>query len=276
MPNQSAEIDLTAAGVVARGWRMSTRHAAPLIVAALALIAMPSLAHSQPAWPDCPSHFPGGMPPAVTDARIAGQVKLLCYHGFAVNFSTSAAAALSSSEYLTRERMSKAQALAQTGALHMDARVPVAQRVTASDYAVAGYDIGQLSPSGDMQDQASQSDSFSMANTVPQTPTLSRGLWSSIGQITHQLSSVDDVIYVVSGPVRQGAATVGALPIPTAIYKAIYDPEHNWAGAYVCRNTTSPSCRIVTIAALAKLTGIDVFPAVPAAVKLASAPLPAP
>ncbi|MBV9750438.1 MAG: DNA/RNA non-specific endonuclease, partial [Acetobacteraceae bacterium] len=63
---------------------------------------------------------------------------------------------------------------------------------------------------------------------------------------------------------------------PTSTYKAIYDPAQGGAGAYICTNTNEPECRVVSVAQLAGLTGIDPFPAVPESVKETALRLPQP
>ena len=254
-------------------------HPIQTIVAAFPFVLLPSLVHAQPAWPDCPNNYPGGMPPRVIDSHSSGDVTDLCYDGFAVTFSRSKSGPLSSSHFLSRERIGTAQRIAQTTVMRAEPRVPANQRVEMSDYAQSGYAVGQLSPTVDMPDAASKSESQTLANAVPLTPVLSRGLWSAIEAITHTLAAQDDVIYVVSGPVFQGGTaqpSVGRLLIPAGVYKAIYNPEQGWAGAYVCENTSNPTCQIVTIAELQAMTGIDVFPALAEGIKNTAAPLPSP
>ena len=241
------------------------------------ILLLPCLAQAQPAWPDCPANYPGGMAPRAVGAN-AEDVTDLCYHGFAVAFSRSKAGPLSSSQFLTRERMTLAGKPAEATALHTEARVPASLQAQPSEYAVAGYAVGQLSPAADMADAASKSDSTSLANAVPQTAALHL-LWAKLEQATRGLSARYDVIYVVSGPVFQkGLAqpAAGRLVVPEGVYKAIYNPEAGWAGAYVCENTASPTCEVVTLAALQAMTGLDVFPALPQSVKAAGAPLPTP
>ncbi len=67
-------------------------------------------------------------------------------------------------------------------------------------------------------------------------------------------------LYVVTGPVFQGSDLQelnGRVLVPTSTFKAIYDPAEREAGAYVCTNTNRPECQTVSIAELARLTGVD-------------------
>ena len=64
--------------------------------------------------------------------------------------------------------------------------------------------------------------------------------------------------------------------VPSATWKAVYDPRANGAGVYVCENTAKPACEVASVAALIQIVAIDPFPAVPATIKQAAMRLPAP
>ena len=136
-----------------------------------------------------------------------------------------------------------------------------------------------MTPSGDMPDGRAQEQSFSLANMVPQAPKLNRGVWERIESAVRRLARREGELYVVTGPVFEGAnlqALQGRVLVPTSTYKAVYDPAAGTAGAYVCTNTNEPECRVISVAELARLTGIDPFPAVPDGVKATAAHLPLP
>jgi endonuclease G len=243
----------------------------------------PSSASAQPAWPDCSSNYPGDIPPQVTTPNLAGDVKELCYHGFAVTFSGKAPGPLSSSHFLTRQRMSAAEQMdtgtgSQTGTtVHTEMRLPPGQRAQLSDFARSGYTAQQLSSAVNMSDIDSRADSATMANAVPVTAALSQGPWSAVQRSVRNLMAQIDVLYIATGAIygSGGSATkAGNVAVPSAIFKALYSPEQSWAGAYVCDNNAHPTCRIVTLAALQSAAGIDVFPAVRDAIKQAEPPLP--
>ena len=50
----------------------------------------------------------------------------------------------------------------------------------------------------------------------------------------------------------------------TEVWKAVYDPKRRGAAVYVADNDASPRCRVLTVAAFRRLSGIDPFPALPA------------
>ena len=64
--------------------------------------------------------------------------------------------------------------------------------------------------------------------------------------------------------------------VPTGIWKAVYEPVPNIAGAYLADNRPGWAYRRVSIAELTRLTGVDPFPALPASVKTAAPDLPPP
>ena len=94
------------------------------------------------------------------------------------------------------------------------------------------------------------------------------------------LAQREGELYVVTGPAFAGQqiASIGpdAVLVPTSTWKAVYDPRTGGAGAYVCTNTATPTCQVVSVVALAQGVGVDRFPALPAAVKATAAALPDP
>jgi endonuclease G len=136
-----------------------------------------------------------------------------------------------------------------------------------------------MAPSGDMPDPAAQQQSFSLANVVPQTAALNRNLREGIESAVRHLAERHGALYVVSGPLFQGSqlkSLNGRVLVPTATWKAVYDPDIQGAGAYRCTNVTHPRCITLSIAALQRETGIDPFPAVPGVIKQTAMPLPPP
>ena len=64
--------------------------------------------------------------------------------------------------------------------------------------------------------------------------------------------------------------------VPSATWKAVYDPQSGGAGAYVCSNAAAPRCGMMSVATLAGTVGIDPFPALPDSVKRTATTLPRP
>jgi len=166
----------------------------------------------------------------------------------------------------------------QTGTtVYAEMRLPQGQRAQLSAFAQSGYTAQQLSSTANMPDIDSRADSRTMANTVPVTAVLSQGPWTAVQRSVRNLMAQIDVLYIATGAIYgpgASATKAGNVAVPSGIFKALYSPEQGWAGAYICDNNAHPTCRIVTLAALQSVAGVDVFPAVPDAIKQAEPPLP--
>jgi len=55
--------------------------------------------------------------------------------------------------------------------------------------------------------------------------------------------------------------------VPAKLFKAVYDPQRQEAGAYLIDNAAGVKPLKISIAELEKITGIDVFSAIGASVK---------
>jgi endonuclease G len=248
-----------------------------IVLLALALLVAPGLARAVDTA--CPEEFAGGQPPVLRNPKLGANTEALCFQAYAVLHSGVTRTPLWSAEHLTRPSVEAAREVGRVNAFHPEERLSPADRAELSDYLRSGFDRGHMSPSGDMPDEAAQAESFSLANMVPQAPKLNRGVWERIESAVRELAVRDGEAYVVTGPLFQGGdlqALRGRVLVPTDTFKAVYDPPRGWAGAYVCTNTDEPSCRTVSIAQLQEMSGIDVFPSLPEATRVAGAPLPEP
>ena len=137
-----------------------------------------------------------------------------------------------------------------------------------------------MTPSGDMPDERAQGQTFSLANMVPQTAQLNRGIWEGVESAVRHLAEREDELYVVTGPAFHGdrLASVGpdGVLVPTSTWKAVYDPRAGGAGVYVCKNTDQPTCDVVPVATLVRVVGIDPFPGLPERLKREAMGLPPP
>jgi len=136
-----------------------------------------------------------------------------------------------------------------------------------------------MTPSGDMPDEAAQQERFSLANIVPQTPELNRGIWERIETTAREMAQRDGEIYIVTGPAYHGQdlqSLQGRVLVPTSTWKAIYDPRAGAAGAYVCKNFKTPTCVVLPVSAITEVVGVDPFPALPANLKETAMALPLP
>ena len=226
----------------------------------------------------CPEHFAGKQAPDLVNPRLAPGTRALCYQAFAVLHSALTRTALYSAEHLTADRIEAARATPRTGDFHPDPALPPNERAELSDYARSGFDRGHLAPSGDMPDPEAQQESFTLANMVPQAPKLNRGVWEGIESAVRTLAQRRGELFVVTGPIFRGGelATIGHVVVPTFVFKAVLDPRSRSAAAYVAENTENAAWTAISIAQLTRLTGINVFPALPPNARTAPLRLPEP
>jgi len=121
---------------------------------------------------------------------------------------------------------------------------------------------------------------YSLANMLPQTAALNRGVWEGIESAVCDLSMQQGELYVVTGPVFESQELKSVRPnsvlVPSLTWKAVYDPRAGGAGAYVCTNAAAPRCDVISVAALIRMTDVDLFPPLPACVKEVATALTAP
>jgi endonuclease G, mitochondrial len=240
----------------------------------------PTLDRAQPPWPGaCPEHFWQGRAPVLTNPRLADRARPLCAAGFAVLHSGRSRGPLYAAEHLTRERVRLAREVDRVSEFREDDRLPPDERADLSDYVRSGYDRGHMAPSGDMPDLAAQAESFTLANVVPQNPTENRNLWSDVETAVRRLTVDEGEAYVMTGPIFEGAdvpSLRGRVLVPTLIFKAVYLPGRNLAGAYLVQNDARADLRVVSVDEVGRRAGLDLFPGLPDAVRTVAAPLPEP
>ena len=251
---------------------------ARFLLLASALLTVPALATAQA--PACPQLFSGGQPPALLNPRLEQRTTLLCNDAYAVLASGVTRGALWSAEHPTAASLDAARDTPREGQFHVEDRLPPGDQGRLEDHRRSGFGRGHMTPNGDMPDVQSQQQTFSLANMVPQTPELNRGVWAGIEMAVRHLAQRQGMLYVVTGPAFRGDALKSLGPdgvlIPSATWKAVFDPRSGGAGAYVCSNAAAPRCATMSIATLAGTVGIDPFPALPDSVKQTAMTLPRP
>ena len=212
----------------------------------------------------CPGIFADGQAPSIGRPRMLARSQPLCFQAFAVLDSGLTKGPLWSAEHLTAASVAGARAVPREGRFHDEERVAQADRASLEDYRGSGYDRGHMAPSGDMPTAASQQETFSLGNMVPQAPQLNRGVWEAIEEAVRAMAYADGDLYVVTGPAYASAKVsyIGSdrVLVPTATWKAIYDPRRGRAAVYVCTNVAAPRCTVHSLADLYAYTGVDAFP----------------
>ncbi|KAB1068266.1 DNA/RNA non-specific endonuclease [Methylobacterium planeticum] len=227
----------------------------------------------------CPSLFADGAPPVLTNPRLAADTASLCYDAFAVLHSGTSRTPLYAAERLTRGSVAAARRVDRADAFHDEDRLPPDARARIEDYVHTGYDRGHMAPAGDMPTGEAQAQSFSLANIVPQNRAFNRGLWAAIEESVRRFAGERGEIFVVTGPIFEGRTAQsikGRVLVPTQLFKAVYDPARAEAGAYLAPNRADADWQAVSLDALRDLSGLDVFPTLPDAVKARAMSLPEP
>ena len=250
----------------------------PLLPIALVVLLLPAAVHAQDAA--CRQFFPGGQPPVLTNPKLGQRTTLLCNDDYASRASGITHGAIWSAEHPTAASLEAARHIRREGEFHADDRLPPPDQAQLADYRRSGYDRGHMTPSGDMPDEQAQQQTFSLANMVPQTGALNRGIWEGVESAVRYLAIREGELYLVTGPAFHSAnlRSIGSdgVLVPTSTWKAVYDPRRQSTGAYVCKNNQAPTCDVLSVRVLIHAVGIDPFPALPDAMKQQAMSLPPP
>lgn len=227
----------------------------------------------------CSEHYWSGTAPDIVNTAMARSAREVCFSAFGVMHSGVTRTPLWSAEHLTRDRLDDAREMTRVNSFHTESRLPTSDRAELRDYVRSGYDRGHMAPSADMPDARAQSESFSLANMVPQNSENNRYLWAGIESSVRTLARQRGELYVITGPLFKGKSITqigNRVMVPTQLYKIVYDPRRQQAVAYLVANAASGDYSVVSVAALEQLAGIDFFPNMPARVKETAMTLPAP
>lgn len=228
---------------------------------------------------DCPQHYAAGKPPVIVKPSLKPRTQALCFRAFAVMHSGLSHTPLWSAEHLMSANVEAAESLVRRNTFHAEPALPMSDRAELSDYARSGYDRGHMAPNGDMPDPASQSQSFSLANMVPQVHANNSGIWVGIESAVRQLAIREGEVYVVTGPAFVGdeiASLKGRVLVPTHLWKVVYSPQRRQAGAYLVTNDETRTYSSLSVTDLEKMIGIAPLPGVPQRVRDAAMDLPVP
>lgn len=225
---------------------------------------------------NCPQHYWAGQEPVF---RVSMHLdREICYSAYAIGYHDASKSAFYSAEHLQASAVQAAKRLSREDNFHPDDHIPVGQRAELSSFRGSGLDRGHLSPNKDFGTRQAQYESFSLANMVPQLHANNAGVWEGIESATRDVTLKYGDSYVVTGGIydRTTQTIKDRIPVPNALFKAVYLPKTRQAAVYVSNNDASGSYDVISVASLTQRIGFDVFPALPAAVKTQVALLPAP
>jgi endonuclease G len=246
----------------------------PLYAAAFAAVL---LAPAARAAESCPQHYVEGQAPRILNEKLARATRPLCYNVFGIMHSGVTRTPLWSAEHLTPRRIAAAEDMSRDNAFHAEKRLPKAQRAELADYARSGFDRGHMAPSGNMPDETSQYQSFTLANMVPQDADNNRHVWAGIESAVRSMVRKEGDLYVITGPAFLGGELrkVGNVLVPSHLYKVVYSPRQRAGGAWFVANEADAKPQTMTIAQLESRIGIDLIPSLTTRQKQVMLKLPA-
>jgi endonuclease G len=251
--------------------------AAALAALLLASSAAPHAAPIATSAEACPQHYLEGQAPRILNDKMARATRELCFNVFGVMHSGVTRTPLWSAEHLTARRIAAAEDMSRDNAFHAEPRLPKAQRAELADYARSGFDRGHMAPSGNMPDETSQYQSFTLANMVPQDADNNRHVWAGIESAVRRMVKKEGDLYVITGPAFLGGdlRKVGNVLVPSHLYKVVYSPRQKAGGAWFVANEADAKPQTMTIAQLESRIGIDLIPSLTTRQKQVMLKLPA-
>jgi endonuclease G len=203
----------------------------------------------------CKDLFPQQQIPSTPEAG-----RELCFDSFAVYYSAKDKKPIYTVEKLSREQL-LAPRPKRSNQFYEEARLPVAERSLLSDYRGSGYDRGHNAPAGDMTNERSMAQSFSLANMMPQARQNNQGIWTKNVEEPTRLyvKRVTGDVFVYTGSIgKSGSIGSSRVTIPSHLYKLVYDPSKNLAWAYWIENTNEAQMSPpISYEEIVQKTGID-------------------
>lgn len=208
----------------------------------------------------CPKFYVDAEAPNIVNEKLTTKTKEICFEAFGVMHSGISKTPLWSVEYLTASAIDAD--VPRKDKFHEETLLPQNERAELKDYAKSGYDRGHMSPSADMPTESAQSESFSLANMVPQDHNHNTGIWSNIESATRYLAKKEGSLYIITGPIYKGTLkSIGnGVLVPTHIYKIIYSPKQQKAAVYFTNNEPGKAYHVISVKELEIMSGITFFP----------------
>ena len=248
--------------------------------ATVALAVGLGCAHAQvppkPKLDACAASFPGGRAPESTRPQLQTRATQVCEPTWAALTS-----GITRGPIWVATKVEGGLTAPRTEAVefHTETSILPADRATPEDFQGSVFYHGRLAPifaSTPADEAVSRS---SLATVVAMAPALAKGLWPAIDAAVRSMASSDGTLWVVAGPAFHGKSveSIGSgVLVPTAVWKAVYDPAKHGTAVYVCTNRNPTQCVVIGVSDLVKETGVDPFPGVAAAEKAAPMAMPQP
>ena len=199
----------------------------------------------------CQAQLPFGRMPVYTNKSMMEDTQTLCFQEFAVFYSGKTRTPLLVSEHLHPKRLELASQTKRQGEFYEEKSLGDKASLL-TDYRYSGYDRGHMAPSADMSSVATQQQSFSLSNIVPQVGEQNSGPWLRVEKEVRNIARKEP-IFVMTGVLFEGSPILflqGRVAIPTSMYKVIYNPRTNEASAYLVDNKEDAEIVILDIVTL--------------------------
>lgn len=228
----------------------------------LLLLLLPFTVAANPIDDKCPQFTPQGAPVS----KLTG-TQYLCKQQYAIHYRYDTKTAEYVVEHVTKELIHGE--FHRQDDFHPDLDLPEQFRSTLHDYAGHPYDRGHLVPAGDSTiSKEVMSESFSLANMVPQVPAHNRGIWNHLEGIVRNWVDEGKDLYVVSGTYYQPSNSkkfIGkGVQVPDYLWKVVYDASSNKTIAFLIPNDGIPVKQlptfILTVNQLQNIIGLDFNP----------------
>lgn len=241
---------------------------------------IPLLPAATGSFADCRDEFAQGQAPRLPANMASG--KPLCFNGFAVLYSPKTKTPIYSAEVLTRQRVQAAMGEPRTNNFFEDPRLAATDRASLQDFRGSGLDRGHMTPAADAANATEMSQTFSLANMVPQAPENNRKAWADIEKATRKFAlRAGGNVYVITGPYFQPgycptatgvqnvkmndkACTIGnGVAVPSHLFKLVYDQAQGRAWAHWLENVDGVHVgKPISYQELVQRTGVEWLPGV--------------
>ena len=227
---------------------------------------------------DCLEVFPKGNAPQVLNNQAAQNLRLrpLCFTNYAILYSGATKKPVIAIERL-RYGVPLTKGGESTEDFHAEIdRLPLSEQSTLESYRGSGYDRGHNAPAGNVPDNdpnsRMMSETFSLANMMPQDQTLNRGVWAkSVEAATRKFAERNpgpgDVFVFTGSSGQLGLIGKGqhSVVVPAYVWKLVYDETGKRAWAYWLENNANArvtGANIITVEQLIQnikaVDGIDI------------------
>ncbi len=239
---------------------MSVKHS--LTLGTLCLIQT-AFAQASTDFSKCSQFFAKAKPPII---KPQPKLRALCFDAFAILHSGVRKTPIYVAQKLSRASVVDADEK-RRDKFYEEGRLPYEERAKLEDYKHSGWSRGHMAPAGDMPTPSAMTQSFSLANMVPQAIKHNGGAWANtVEKATRQYAArARGNVYVITGPVFDSSLTIGAgqVAVPSHLFKLVYDEERNVAWAHWHANSDDTrGSKPISYAELVRRTGVDFLPGV--------------